>query len=157
MHSLTSVTLSLSDSFESRLVRSQASIGINAVTAYYGTSCWTFRLPGGFTAGQMFEATFYICALVTNLPVVLWNIYKSYRDRTGKMRSFAEAMRPMVAVIVFMIISTVWVVTSPANIVDLDPRAVYFVTGTIFSNICVSSAREPPFSCIPILALVAKK
>ncbi|KAK7869581.1 hypothetical protein R5R35_003373 [Gryllus longicercus] len=106
------------------------------MTSICGHKFWTFRLPGDLSAGQMFELTFYICALASNLPMCIWNVYKSYRDKTGKMRSFTEASRPLVPVILFLILCTWWVTHSPSNIVNVDPRCVYFVTGTIFSNIC---------------------
>ncbi|PSN39417.1 Ethanolaminephosphotransferase 1 [Blattella germanica] len=75
----------------------------------------------------------------------------SYRDGTGKMRSFSEAMRPLVPCTVFLVICTVWVVYSPNNVVNLDPRCVYLVTGTIFSNICVRQmCRHFRISCFRI-------
>lgn len=63
---------------------------------------------------------------------------RSYRDRTGKMRSFYEAIRPMVQLIVFITIGSIWVFFSPINVVETYPRILYFFTGTVFSNICVS-------------------
>jgi len=54
------------------------------------------------------------------------------------MRPFSEAMRPLVPVSLFFIVSTLWVVYSPADVINVDPRCVYLVIGTVFSNICVS-------------------
>ncbi|XP_023721455.1 ethanolaminephosphotransferase 1 isoform X2 [Cryptotermes secundus] len=109
---------------------------IFVITSVFGRQVWEFSLPGGISSGHMFELTFYICAMASNIPMSLWNIYKSYRDRTGKMRPFSEAVKPLVPVTLFLIVCTVWVVYSPVDIVNLDPRCVYLVTGTIFSNIC---------------------
>lgn len=53
------------------------------------------------------------------------------------MRTFSEAVRPLVSVIVFLIVTSIWATFSPF-ILETDPRALYFLTGTIFSNICVS-------------------
>lgn len=86
----------------------------------------------------MFEILLYISAIVSNLPVILHNIYVSYRDKTGHMRSFSEAIRPLVPLFVFFMICTVWVTASPNNILQKEPRVIYFLTGTIFSNISVS-------------------
>ncbi|PNF19293.1 hypothetical protein B7P43_G07517 [Cryptotermes secundus] len=114
----------------------EVAILIFVITSVFGRQVWEFSLPGGISSGHMFELTFYICAMASNIPMSLWNIYKSYRDRTGKMRPFSEAVKPLVPVTLFLIVCTVWVVYSPVDIVNLDPRCVYLVTGTIFSNIC---------------------
>ncbi|XP_021918309.1 ethanolaminephosphotransferase 1 [Zootermopsis nevadensis] len=111
-------------------------IFIFIVTSIFGHQVWSFTLPGGISAGHMFELTFYICAIVSNLPMCLWNIYKSYRDGTGKMRPFWEAVKPLAPVTLFFVVCTLWVIYSPADVVNLDPRCVYLVSGTIFSNIC---------------------
>lgn len=69
--------------------------------------------------------------------MILCNFFRSYKNQTGKMRSFPEAVRPLVPIGIFMIIGSIWVIYSPSNIIEVDPRAMYFMTGTIFSNICV--------------------
>lgn len=63
--------------------------------------------------------------------------HRSYRDKTGKMRTFPEAIRPLVPLVLLFAISTIWIVHSPNNILEKDPRIIYFGIGTIFSNICV--------------------
>ncbi|XP_024869394.1 ethanolaminephosphotransferase 1-like [Temnothorax curvispinosus] len=113
-----------------------ATVIVFTLTSIGGHEAWKFELPGGISAGIMFEMLFYVSALVSNLPVVLWNIYKSYRDKTGKMRTFPEAIRPLVPLVLFFIISTVWIMHSPNNVLEKDPRIIYFAIGTIFSNIC---------------------
>lgn len=65
-------------------------------------------------------------------------IPRSYRDKTGKMRTLPEAMRPLVPLTILFAIVTFWVVQSSNNIIEKDPRVIYFAIGTIFSNICVS-------------------
>lgn len=67
----------------------------------------------------------------------LCQLFRSYTNKTGKMRPFFEAIAPLVPVLTFLALGTVWVIYSPLGIVDVDPRCLYFVTGTIFSNICV--------------------
>lgn len=86
----------------------------------------------------MFEILLYVSAIVSNLPVIVYNIYVSYRDKTGHMRSFNEAIRPLIPLLIFFVICTVWVIGSPTNILQKEPRVMYFLTGTIFSNISVS-------------------
>lgn len=46
------------------------------LTSIGGHEAWKFELPGGMTAGIMFEMLLYVSALVSSFPVVLWNIYK---------------------------------------------------------------------------------
>jgi hypothetical protein len=65
-------------------------------------------------------------------------IFSSYKTGTGKNRPLLEAMRPLYPLVAFVALSYYWVRTSPNDIMDLDPRAVFITTGTIFSNICVS-------------------
>jgi ethanolaminephosphotransferase len=84
----------------------------------------------------MFEILLYSMALLTNVPVILNNIYVSYQEKTGHMRSFSEAMRPLVPVTAFFLITLSWISLSPSNILERDPRAVFVVISTIFSNIC---------------------
>ncbi|XP_057341080.1 ethanolaminephosphotransferase 1-like isoform X1 [Microplitis mediator] len=105
-------------------------------TSIFGHEFWKFELPGGFNAGLLFEVILYVSAMVSNVPVVVWNIIKSYRDKTGKNRSFIEAMRPLVPLILLFSIATYWVTHSSIDIMEKDPRIIYFATGTIFSNIC---------------------
>lgn len=80
------------------------------------------------------EYVLHISALA-NIPVVFWNLYRSYADKTGKMRNFTEFIRPLVPLTIFLFISTLWVHYSPTDIVYNHPRAVYLLVGTIFSNI----------------------
>ncbi|XP_046386847.1 ethanolaminephosphotransferase 1-like [Ischnura elegans] len=113
-----------------------ATILVFAITSVCGHQVWKFNMPGDVSAGHMFELLFYVSAIVTNLPVALWNIYRSYKDKTGKMRTFYEAVRPLVPVVTFIALSAIWVLYSPSDIMNADPRCVFFLTGSIFSNIC---------------------
>lgn len=67
----------------------------------------------------------------------LFSNFRSYRDGTGKMLSLTEALRPLVPLTVLFTVSTIWVVYSPNEIINKDPRIIFFTFGTIFSNICV--------------------
>jgi ethanolaminephosphotransferase len=53
------------------------------------------------------------------------------------MRPLVEAFRPLYPVMGLFVISTLWVVFSPNDIMQYDPRMFIMVTGTIFSNISV--------------------
>jgi len=109
---------------------------IYVTTFLGGYEFWKFTLPGGITAGAGFELTMWSGSLITSLPVSLWNIYRSYRDGTGKNRSFWEAIRPLVSPFVFFSLTTTWVLGSPISILEKDPRCFTLLVGTVFSNIC---------------------
>ena len=74
---------------------------------------------------------------------------------TGKNRSFTEALRPLVSTFVAMFLFFLWVLCSQNDILSLDPRCMFFLTGTVFSNICckliiaqMSNTRSELFSLI---------
>lgn len=104
------------------------------VTFIFGFELWKSPLPFGIMPGYIMEFLLHISAL-GNLPITLYNIVKSYADRTGKMRPLSEALRPLYSFAIFMGISLYWAYQSPNDIVATDPRAVYMLSGTIFSNI----------------------
>ncbi|XP_028162238.1 ethanolaminephosphotransferase 1-like isoform X1 [Ostrinia furnacalis] len=104
-------------------------------TSVIGPKAWHVSLPGGLSPGIVFEFVLYFSAMITSQTVILWNIYKSYRDGTGKMRPFSEAVRPLVPVLLFFALSSAWALYSPTDIINRGPRLFYLLTGTIFSNI----------------------
>ncbi|XP_060532746.1 ethanolaminephosphotransferase 1-like [Cylas formicarius] len=104
------------------------------LTGIFGHEMWYYSIAG-ITNGTIVELLLYVSAMMSNLPLVLYNIYKSYRDRTGKMRSLPEAIRPLIPLFLLFLITLLWVFESPSNIIDADPRALFFLMGTIFSNI----------------------
>ncbi|EDS32733.1 phosphatidyltransferase [Culex quinquefasciatus] len=103
-------------------------------TWHYGYQVWKTELPWGISAGQLMELALHVSAM-SNLPMVLYNMYRSYKDRTGKMRTIKEALRPLFTYGTFMFVSLLWVFVSPNDIMNRDPRAVYILSGTVFSNI----------------------
>lgn len=54
------------------------------------------------------------------------------------MRTLPEAIRPLVPLVLLFMISTLWILFSQQNVLEKDPRIIYFAIGTTFSNICVS-------------------
>lgn len=103
-----------------------------------GSNLWQYSLPGGITNGMLVEGTLYISSAITNWPIVADNIYQSYKNKTGHMRPFSEAVRPLVPLVLCYLVTYLWIMVSPSNVVDRDPRALFFLMGTIFSNISVS-------------------
>lgn len=105
------------------------------LTGIFGHELWYYVFPGGITNGICVELILYISALISNVPIVAYNIYRSYKDKTGYMRSFPEAVRPLIPLLLFFGITFLWILESPSNVVTKDPRALFFLMGTIFSNI----------------------
>ncbi|XP_059617247.1 ethanolaminephosphotransferase 1 isoform X2 [Phlebotomus argentipes] len=99
---------------------------------------WLWRAPTffGLTPADSFLVLLVLSAVLSSHPVILWNIYKSYRDRTGKMRPFLEAIRPLMPLVGLYAVSHYWMVLSINDVVTLDPRMLFVCFGTIFSNIC---------------------
>lgn len=100
----------------------------------YGYQMWKTELPWSISAGQLMELCLHVSAM-SNLPMVVYNMYRSYKDRTGKMRTMKEALRPLFTYGTFMFVSLLWVYISPNDIINRDPRAVYILSGTIFSHL----------------------
>jgi len=106
------------------------------ITAVGGQGMWKFLLPGGISLGPLLEASMYVGNVGLSLPVALYNIRQSYREGTGKNRTLVECVRPLVSTAVAMFLSFLWVTHSPNNILEKDPRMVFYLTGTVFANIC---------------------
>jgi hypothetical protein len=47
-------------------------------------------------------------------------------------------IRPILPVLYLFIVQLVWITYSRVNILELEPRAFLWLTGTLFSNIVVS-------------------
>lgn len=67
--------------------------------------------------------------------MVFYNLYRSYADKTGKMRTFVECVRPLISLSIYLAITLLWLNYSPTDIINNDTRAVYLLTGTVLSNI----------------------
>ncbi|GAB0099330.1 ethanolaminephosphotransferase 1 [Sergentomyia squamirostris] len=104
------------------------------MTFFVGPDIW--RQPVfDITPANAFLVLLVVSAVITNHPIIIRNIYRSYRDGTGKMRPFREAIRPLIPLVGLFVISHVWVVFSVNDVVTLDPRLLFVCFGTIFSNI----------------------
>uniref|UniRef100_A0A182WFG7 Uncharacterized protein n=1 Tax=Anopheles minimus TaxID=112268 RepID=A0A182WFG7_9DIPT len=106
-----------------------------AITGILGAEFWQIPIFG-VKPCHIFEMTLYVSAVITSHPIIIHNVYKSYRDKTGKMRSFSEAIRPLVPLSSLFTLCTVWVLCSRNGIIDMEPRLYFVMCGTLFSNIC---------------------
>lgn len=109
------------------------------LTTYFGTyEFWKRSLPFGIPLGLGLEFLLHASAL-SSVPMVVINIYTSYTKKTGKMRTPLEAARPFFPFLTFFALFMYWMFNSPNNVIDSDTRAVFLLTGTIFSNLSVST------------------
>jgi ethanolaminephosphotransferase len=109
------------------------------ISAFGGHEIWHFYLPGDyFTSGNLVEFLLYAGSIGLSMPVAVYNVYKGYKDGTGKMRPFLEAGRPLFSSIFLMLITSAWVLLSPSDILEVQPRVFFYTMGTIFSHNCLS-------------------
>lgn len=59
------------------------------------------------------------------------------------MRTFREAIRPLIPFGSLFVLTTVWVLLSRNDICSLEPRMLFVLYGTVFSNICVRTNQNP--------------
>lgn len=88
---------------------------------------------------RYFEFALYISGVLTSHPMIIKNIYYSYKNKTGKMRPFCDAIRPLFPLFGLCAISSVWVFLSSNMIVWVEPRILFMCFGTVFSNFTVST------------------
>lgn len=105
------------------------------LTSIFGYQAWKILLPGGYSPGPLFEFFLYAGSLGLAFPMAMRNIYVSYRDGTGKMFPFVEAIRPMVSFSLALVLFMTWATRSPNDILVKDPRMFFYVSGTICANI----------------------
>jgi ethanolaminephosphotransferase len=104
-------------------------------TYILGPNIWKYHFTsGGLTCGHFLEFVLHISAL-SNIPMVFYNLYRSYADKTGHMRNFYECIKPLIPLSIFLFITLIWLNYSPTDIINNDTRAVYLLTGTVLSNI----------------------
>ena len=64
--------------------------------------------------------------------------FRAHRSNTLKHSSLYEAFLPFLSPVLLFVLSTIWVVCSPSNVIALQPRMYYLMVGTAFANVTVS-------------------
>ncbi|XP_050318348.1 ethanolaminephosphotransferase 1 isoform X1 [Bactrocera neohumeralis] len=133
-------------------------------TTLVGPEIWHARPFLGLSMANLFEIVLIGSAMVSSHPIIIKNIYLSYKNKTGKMRPFLEAARPLFPFLWLFVITTFWCFYSRNSIIDLSPRIIFILFGTLFSNIAcrlivaqMSDVRCDGFNLLlwPLLATVA--
>lgn len=65
-------------------------------------------------------------------------MFRSYKNKTGKMLSFYEAILPLWSIAILFSTAIIWARFSPTEVLDIDPRAFMWTMGVVFSNITVT-------------------
>lgn len=100
-----------------------------------GAEVYKFHIFGDVTFVQGLEVAIHATGLFTTLPIAVYNVYLSYKNRTLKTDSFFGMLRPAWSIIALTAAMTLWTLKSPLEIVEYDPRAFLLLFGTLFSNI----------------------
>lgn len=110
------------------------------LTYIFGQQIWYFDFNPylNLTAVKVVEFAIYVGAIGLSVPFTLYNMKKAYETKTFKQASIYEAMRPLLPAIYLFVIQHLWILNSKVNIIESEPRAFYWLTGTLFSNIAVS-------------------
>ncbi|KAK6989472.1 ethanolaminephosphotransferase 1 [Biomphalaria glabrata] len=105
-------------------------------TYYGGHNLWKFQIPVlNISPAEGFELSLYVGFLFLTFPFTFYNIYRAYKDKTGKMLSISEGMRPLVSTFILFALLGLWIHMSSCEILDRQPRLFYWTTGTAFSHI----------------------
>ena len=84
-------------------------------------------------------------SIIATLPLPLYNVYKTYKIGKSKYSTFKEIIRPLLPLSTLFVVSVIWAFCSKSDVLAQDPRAYYYVVGTVFSNIAVSFLT----TCVP--------
>ncbi|KAG7244305.1 hypothetical protein INR49_004445 [Caranx melampygus] len=110
------------------------------VTAVVGVETWYQPILFHFLYRDLFTFMIIACSFTVTLPMSLYNVLKAYRGNTLKHSSIYEAFLPFLSPVLLFILSTIWVVYSPSNILELQPRIFYLMVGTAFANVTLAAA-----------------
>ena len=105
-----------------------------ATTGVLGHQIWKVKLPGDYSAGLLIEAFLYAFIYLISFPVTINTIMKSYKERTGKMKPFTEAIRPMISYVICFLLCVAWAAGSRNGVLEADVRAFFYLSGTIYAN-----------------------
>lgn len=110
-----------------------AMTGVYLLTFVTGYEFWKMTVFG-LSCAEIFEIVMYV-GFAVSIPITIWNIYIGYRDKTGKMLSLSESVRPLISTLLLFVLMITWAKYSSYDIIQSHPRIFYFTTATVFSNI----------------------
>ncbi|XP_077408067.1 ethanolaminephosphotransferase 1 [Vanacampus margaritifer] len=108
---------------------------VYVVTAVVGVETWYQPVLFDFLYRDLFSFMIVACSFMVTLPMSLYNVLRAYRSDSLKHGRVYEAFLPFLSPVLFFVLSTVWVLFSPSNILELQPRLYFLMVGTAFSNV----------------------
>jgi ethanolaminephosphotransferase len=89
----------------------------------------------GVSLARAAEICIYTFAIGLSLPPSLYNMRQAFINKTFKQPSFWEGVRPLMSTVYLFVLQMIWLSYSKIKILHLEPRAFYWLTGTLFANI----------------------
>jgi len=143
-------------------------IGLSLVfllTAKFGAELFISRIPpfAALHFPHACELFFHGSSFVMTVPMSLYNLHACWRKGQARRDSFYQANKPWIPLLCLFALTTAWVLGSPTDILNSQPRLVYWMMGAVFSNITcrlivaqMSSTEAPLFNTllIPLAILV---
>ncbi|CAG0880667.1 unnamed protein product [Cyprideis torosa] len=111
------------------------SMCIFLVTAVGGSKVWQVYVAEEFPLSGLLEISLYLSMFVST-PMSLYRLWIARKDGVGPMLNYVEMNRPFLPLVALFVPITCWAVLSPQQVIDEDPRCFFFLTGTLFSNVC---------------------
>uniref|UniRef100_A0A3Q2XCR6 Ethanolaminephosphotransferase 1 n=1 Tax=Hippocampus comes TaxID=109280 RepID=A0A3Q2XCR6_HIPCM len=136
---------------------------VYVVTAVVGVETWYQPVLFYFLYRDLFTFMIVACSFLVTLPMSLCNVFRAYRSNSLKHSSVYEAFLPFLSPVLLFVLSTIWVLFSPSDILELQPRLYYLMVGTAFANVTcklivcqMSNTRCQPLSwlLLPMAAVV---
>ncbi|PIK37769.1 putative ethanolaminephosphotransferase 1 [Apostichopus japonicus] len=141
----------------------QLAMGIVYIlTGAFGYEIWKGNTYFGFQFNYLFLVAVFVGFFLQALPQSIYNIYKSYRDGTGKGRSLYDAAEPMFPVLLLFLTSFAWGLFSPSDVMERDVRTYCLTFALVLSNITcrliisqMTDTRAPSFNWLLLLYTVS--
>ncbi|CAB3255210.1 unnamed protein product [Arctia plantaginis] len=105
------------------------------IEGVYGPGYYKAYVFGDYTVVSILEIVLHLVGPLTTLPGCVYNVYLSYKNRTGNMYPFLEMLRPLWSLFAVTAAVAYWGLYSKNDISEQYPRAYIFLYGTLFSNI----------------------
>ncbi|XP_074055648.1 ethanolaminephosphotransferase 1-like [Macrotis lagotis] len=105
------------------------------LTATVGVELWQKPLMFGYYITTISMTLVIACSIFLSLPQTMYNIYMAYQRKTLKKDSLYEALLPLVSPTILFFLLTLWVTSSPCDILIKQPRLFLFMVGVTFSSV----------------------
>ncbi|CAB1342502.1 unnamed protein product [Coregonus sp. 'balchen'] len=129
--------------------------GVGVATLYYILwVTWYEPIWWNFHYRDLFTFMILGCSFTVTLPMSLYNVFKASRSNTLKHSSMYEAFLPFLSPVLLFLLSSAWVIFSPSDILQQQPRVFYLMCKLIVCQ--MSNTRCQPLSwlLVPMATVV---